>query len=586
MALTLSYVPLIAILLLNLFIVGWVLRQRDRTRSGFFLLVNCLSLVLWAGGQALFKLVGQAAPWVLSLPYLAALLVPANLLYYGLTRPVPIREMWRGPILIAIIFIPALILTLFESYSVELEPFFSYSYRTDRFSSDNLPMRLTQIYVLILLVSAIAVMGIRYYTSTGPEQNTSKHLIASILGPLMFAGFFWGGSQGGGAAILPSPSFLLAIMGQVALFVVLRQEELRQPKTLARTVYYVMAVLIAFVFAHLIQEFYIVVQGGIVLERTAGWLVIGSILAFLLLARVGHFERLFDKLMFARAAEYRQIVEETRHELKEARERLRKAERLSVVGEIAARVAHEIKNPLGPIRGYTQMMREKLEKTEAFEEREKFLNYLEVIQEEVDNIDRHVRDLLERSRQPQLIIETVDVNKLVRRCARVMRLELSAGREMSGLLLPVAIEAEVDPQLEPIRADGSRLEEAIFNLARNALDAMVDRTRGRITISAKRKAGNNGEDGVSIVVSDNGPGFRAAEIDQHFESFFSQKSEGTGLGLAIVKGTVEAHGGAISLKNREWGGGEVQLWIPRIAKENPGALLPKASTENRNEMPG
>ncbi len=577
---TLSYIPILAILLINLAVIAWVIKNQDRTRSGFFLIVNALSLIIWAGGQALYRNIGTELPWVLSLPYLAALIVPGNFLYYALTRPHPLTPGWRSPVGILVIFAPAVVLSAAENYSMgDVQRLFGYSYRVRDILFESITRRLTVLYLIVFLGAALVVLGVRYYTSAGPERNTCKHLIATILGPLMFAGIFWASTVEGDPAAIPSPSFLFAIMAQGGLVVVLRQEELGKPRTLGRAVYYLTAVLIAFVLINLLSEFYSFAAGSIMLERTAGWMMLGATLALLLVARLRFVEHTFERLLFTRATEYRQAMDETRQELREARERLHRAERLSMVGEVAARVAHEIKNPLGPIRGYAQMMREKLEKDPSLAHRDDFREYLDVITEEVENIDRRVKEFLSSARQPQLHIGSFPLNDMVERCARVIRLELTAGRDIGGEVLPIRVECETDPAITDIRADASRLEEAIFNLARNALEALGEQTRGRILFRTVAVQGPDGEPGAQISIADNGPGFPPDKMNRFFEPFFTQKEGGTGLGLAIVKSTVEAHGGTISLRNRELGGGEVSMWMPLVARENPGALLPKPITE-------
>ncbi|MCC5874920.1 MAG: hypothetical protein JJU11_01750, partial [Candidatus Sumerlaeia bacterium] len=171
-------------------------------------------------------------------------------------------------------------------------------------------------------------------------------------------------------------------MAQAGLVAVLRQEELQRRRLLTRAAYYLTAVLVAVLLVLLLIEFYTFHGGKVVLDRTVGWLMFMASLLLLVLARLKPVESILDRLVFERAREYRQLVSETRKELREARERLRRAERMSVIGELSARVAHEIKNPLGPIKGYTQMMREKLMEPGDFPHREKFLQYLEVIAEE------------------------------------------------------------------------------------------------------------------------------------------------------------------------------------------------------------
>jgi signal transduction histidine kinase len=572
----LSLVPTIAVILINLCVVAYVLRQGDRTRSGFFLLINALSLIIWATGKTLYKLFGQESPWVLSLPYLAALIVPGNFLYYALTRPRPMGALWTRPISIFLIFLPALFITLFEQYDGTAALLFDYSYGADAISLESAARRAALLYAVMLLTASVAVLAVRYYTTTGPDQNISKHLIASIIGPLLFSGFFWISSQRSGPSLIPSPSMILVLTAQLSLIAVLRQEEIENPRLLSRIVLYAVLVLAAFLLINLLSEFYIFMQGGIVMDRTVGWMLIGAILVLFLVARLSWVERTFDRLMFTRAAEYRRLVEETRTELRDARERLRRSEKLSAIGELAARVAHEVKNPLGPIKGYTQMMREKLEADPDYRHRDAFLRHLGVIAEEVENIDRRLRQFLTASRQPILIMEQTNVNRLVDRCGRILNLEIAAAGELPPDQTPVSVKVQLDESVSEVMADGGKIEEAVFNLARNALDALTPGNGGYIRLRTNRNFHPDGEEGVLITVQDTGPGFDLDEAEKLFEPFYTNKEGGTGLGLAIVKSTVEAHSGTIELRNRPEGGGEVRLWIPCNPKENVGALLPKA----------
>jgi signal transduction histidine kinase len=570
----LSLVPLTVILLINITIIGWVMRNRDRTRSGFFLLLNSLALIIWVGGHGLFRLVGTASPWVLSMPFMASLLIPGNFLYYALTRPQPLHRFWKSYWAIILVFGPALLLAILEDYSTQTKQIFNYSYRTDQFEFDTLIHRVVLVYIAIQLIVTVVVLSIRYSSLEGPEKNTAKHMVATITGPIFFAGFFWASSSRGDIAIIPAPPFIFAIMAQVGIIIVLRQEELKNPKPLSRFLYYLTVVLVAFLLVYLFEEFYSFVEGSIVLNRTMGWIMLGCTVVLLMLARFTRGSRKFDDILFARAAEYRRTIEETRTELKTARERLHRAERLSVIGEISARVAHEIKNPLGPIRGYTQMMREKIQQTEDFKDRERFLEYLGIIQEEVDNIDKRIRDFLDHARQPKLLLKKTDLNQLIEQCARVLRIELATEKEVLGSFLPLEVRTDLAETPE-VEVDCSRIEEAIFNLARNAVDALGDKTRGYILIKTQEETKSESEKGVRVLVCDNGTGFSSDNLEKFFEPFFTQKGKGTGLGLAIVKSTIEAHGGSVQIKNRPTGGGEVSFWLPYIAKANPGALLPK-----------
>ncbi|MCC6545683.1 hypothetical protein IT570_00835 [Candidatus Sumerlaeota bacterium] len=571
----LSLVPIIALVFINLCVVAYVVRQSDRSRSGFFLFLNALSLIMWSFGKIMAKSIPNAGIWFNALPYLSGVIIPGNMLYYALTRPRSMGAFWSRPAGGILIFAPGLIITLFQDYTTPGSMLFDYNFWSDTLPLGDPMRRAAMLYMIALLVTSVAVLGIRYHTANGPEKNISKHLIATILGPLFFASSFWISSREPGPALIPSPSMVVAFMAQLSLIAVLRQEEIDNPRLLSRIVFYGALVLVAFIVINLASEVYIYVKGGIVLDRVVTWMLIGAILIFFLAARLSLAERTFDELMFRRASEYRKLIEDTRTELRDARERLLRSEKLSAVGELAARVAHEIKNPLGPIKGYTQMMREKLEADTEFRHRDEFLRHLDVIAEEVENIDRRIHQFLNASRQPQLMIEPTNINRIVDRCGRILNLEIAAAGDPPSGYTPVAVRVQLDENATEIDVDSGRIEEAIFNLARNALEAVNNESGGYIRMKTTRYF-RNGEEGILVTVQDSGPGFSTESIERLFEPFYTSKRAGTGLGLAIVRSTIEAHGGTIELGNRKEGGGEALIWLPYHPVRNPGALLPKA----------
>jgi len=570
----LNLVPMLALVLLNVLVVVYVLARRGTSRASLFLLLNGLSLILWAVGQSLYDRSAESERWLLAMPYVAALIVPANLLYFALVQPFPLRGPWRKNTIAIVVFGPCIVLPLFEDYSLQTALLFNYSYRGSDLLLQGIITRGAALYCALALLAALAVLAVRYAASVGPDQSTYKHLIASIIGPLLFGGFFWAASRSGGPYVTPSPSLLFALMAQIGLVVMLRQEDVRNPRLLSRVAFYACAILAAFVMVSLMVQFYDYIAGAIVLESMTGWLLLGSTLLMILLARLSHAERAFDRLLFSRASEYRRIVRETREELRDARERIRKAERLSVVGELAARMAHEIKNPLGPIKGYTQMMRERLGGTEPFIHREAFLRHLDIIAEEVETIDRRLRQFLQTARPPDIVLEPTSVNSLLERCSRLMRLE-AAALGLGGELEPVRVETDLHRDLPTIQGDAERLEEAFFNVARNALDAAVTNQWGSVRMRTRSQVGDVGQRGVLVSIEDTGPGFPSVGRELLFEPFRTSKKEGTGLGLAIARSAIEAHGGTITLGDREGGGASVKIWLPVLASPNPGALLPR-----------
>ncbi|MBI1292688.1 hypothetical protein GC173_15850 [bacterium] len=585
-----SLVPLVALVLLNFAVVAWMVRLGDRTRSGFFLMLNCLGLILWAAGQFMHQALQLEAGLTMALPYLATLLIPANFLHHAMTRPRPLVPIWGRPSMIFAVFAPAVVLPLLGNYHESLSEFLFVTMRTEIPRLDSTATRAAVLYALGCILGAVAALAVRYNGSTGPDQNLSKHLIGCIVGPFLFAGVIWASSGSGQALILPSPGFLFAIMAQGAVVVVLRQEELRAPHIFQRVVYVLAAIIVSFVLVALLSELYSLLIGSVLVDRTIGWLLVAIMLCLLLGARLAHIDRLLDKILFTRAAEYRRVVEETRRELADTRERLRRTERLSVVGELAARVGHEIKNPLGPIKGYAQIMRDKLEQCDDFIHRDAFLRHLSVIFEEVENIDRRVRELLDSARIPQLAIAPIDVNRLVERCATILGMEAATHAELDDDRRPTRIDVDLHREVDAITGDEARLEEALFNLGRNALESMNDNP-GRIVLETRPAQFPNGQPAVRIAVEDNGPGIDEEMASHLFEAFYTRKQGGTGLGLAIVKSIVEAHGGEIAMKpGADQKGTRFEILLPLEATVNPGAMLPKggghATPTPRNSSSG
>jgi signal transduction histidine kinase len=571
----LNQVPFLALLLLNVAVLGYVMRLGDRTRSGFFLVMNGLALILWAGGLSLFQLFGEAARVALSLSYLGMLLVPANFAYHALTRPREFGTLKERPVWIVATFLPVAILPFVELYDGRVGALLGLTMRVDSLAIETTVTRAAVIFSLLCLLGTVAIQTVRYHNSEGPDKNLSKHLIVTVLGPLLFAAVAWAAVGGEPGAYIPAPGLLFAIMAQGGVLVVIRQEELRNPLLLRRIVYLLSAVLVSFVLVTLLIEVYGLIAGRVVVDRTVGWLFLTVALLAVLALRFSRVESRLDDLIFERAAEYRRVVDETRRELAEARDRLRRSERLSTVGELTARMAHEIKNPLGPIRGYTQMMREKLEQETDFRHREAFLRHLAVIAEEVDNIDRRVRELLASARPPELSPELVDVEKLAERCVSILRLEAATTAELNEGAAAPEIELDLEEELPPLEADKNRLEEALFNIGRNALEALAKTPEPRLRLLVRRHEVTPGVPGILLAFVDNGPGMDAETIAHLWEPFRTGKSDGTGLGLAIVRSIAEAHGGSVEAIAPEGGGCRVEMRLPLMARFNPGAMLPR-----------
>lgn len=235
-----------------------------------------------------------------------------------------------------------------------------------------------------------------------------------------------------------------------------------------------------------------------------------------------------------------------RDELHEKNRELARRERLAALGEMAAGVAHEIRNPLGGIGLYASLLERDLT------DRPRQQDIAKRISAGVRNMEGIVGDIL------AFAGDGVPNRRAVR-----------AGDIVNAVLAQVAprahglgVEFEVDVRLADVTllVDSGPIERALLNLLVNSLDAIG--RGGRIVI---RMAEPSAEEGmVGIVVEDNGPGIPAELVQRIFHPFFTTKETGTGLGLAIVHRIVEAHGGRITAGQRGGGGASFVLVLPAV----------------------
>jgi signal transduction histidine kinase len=203
---------------------------------------------------------------------------------------------------------------------------------------------------------------------------------------------------------------------------------------------------------------------------------------------------------------------------------LRRREKFSAVGEAAAMIAHEIRNPLGIIKTSTDLVRSRshLAPSEA-----KMMDY---ISEEVKRIDRLIHDFLDFARAAPPRLEPLDLHAVVTRAKAIMQ------PEFDRLAISCVIEEHTAQPM--VLADPDHLYQAVLNLLLNAIDAVEG--GGVITIRLAHDA-----DGVRLTVLDSGPGLPDAILGRVFDPFFTTKSKGSGLGLAKVQSIMESHGGQV-----------------------------------------
>jgi two-component system sensor histidine kinase HydH len=214
--------------------------------------------------------------------------------------------------------------------------------------------------------------------------------------------------------------------------------------------------------------------------------------------------------------------------IKALESQMRQAEKLAAVGGLAAGVAHEIRNPLSSIKGFTRF----LQRNMAADARER--EYTQVIIREVDRINAVVDDLLTLARPMTAKRNRTEVAGLVAHAVHLVQPDARANA--------IALHTRIDPDVKPICADANHLTQALLNLLLNAVHA-VD-PEGVITVGAE-----NEEEGqwCRIWVQDDGPGIEEALQAKIFDPFFTTREKGIGLGLAIVHTIVENHGGRVDV---------------------------------------
>lgn len=238
----------------------------------------------------------------------------------------------------------------------------------------------------------------------------------------------------------------------------------------------------------------------------------------------------------ALTARFHQLVEDvnqTRGKLEWSREHLVQAEKWTMIGKLAAGVAHTVRNPLTSVK----IRLFSLERTLDLDAQQK--EDFEVISEEIAHIDGIVNNFLEFSRPPKPKLTMSGPSDAVDTAAQLLKHRLQSHN--------VSLEVVRNGRLPEIPADQDQLKEVLINLIVNACEAMVD--GGNIRIEESIVGMGNQRRALEIRVSDDGPGIPADMRERVFQPFFSTKEEGTGLGLSIARRIVEEHGGWLELES-------------------------------------
>ncbi len=227
-------------------------------------------------------------------------------------------------------------------------------------------------------------------------------------------------------------------------------------------------------------------------------------------------------------------------------ERVRARDRFVSLGEMAAGLAHEIRNPLAAIRGAVAVLQQP---TDA-----KAAELWTVIIEEIARLNRVVESFLDYARPATRPAMIRDVGVFVKSCVEAV--SRSKGRD------GVELELDLEPGLAELRADADQLERVVVNVVQNAYEALEE--RGRVKVAVRRSPAGDGW--LEIQVDDDGPGMSDTTLERAFIPFYTTKQQGTGLGLALCERLIRAQGGTIQLRSRPGEGTSVLIRLPPEAK--------------------
>jgi nitrogen fixation/metabolism regulation signal transduction histidine kinase len=252
---------------------------------------------------------------------------------------------------------------------------------------------------------------------------------------------------------------------------------------------------------------------------------------------------------------------------------LLQAQRDAAWGEVARRLAHEIKNPLTPIQLSAERLRRKYINTMSEDEVQVLDRATHTIVQQVEAMKEMVNAFSDYARAPDIDISLFSLDKLAHEVVDLYRTQESG----------IKIILNTDPTLSHIEADINRVRQMLHNLIRNSIEAL-ENSKGDGCIEVRISKTEMRETEIAeIVVEDNGPGFKIASLSQVFDPYVTTKPKGTGLGLAIVKKLVEEHGGTIEAENRDEGGAAIRIQLPvnEAAREAMMAMLPSRGDKRR-----
>ena len=253
---------------------------------------------------------------------------------------------------------------------------------------------------------------------------------------------------------------------------------------------------------------------------------------------------------------------------------LLQAQRDAAWGEVARRLAHEIKNPLTPIQLSAELMRRRFLSSMSPQDAEVLERGTRTIVQQVETMQQMVNAFSEYARAPEMRITRFNLNQLASEVADLYRSHDPR----------VEIRLELDERIDGIEADRGRVRQILNNLVINALEALDGVATPRLELATRFEQAAGDARYAIVTVCDNGPGFQRELLGRVFDPYVTSKPKGTGLGLAIVKKIVEEHGGRIDADNRPEGGARIRVVLPMTDSTRSASGIRERRAELRREI--
>ncbi len=390
----------------------------------------------------------------------------------------------------------------------------------------------------LIIISSAHLQLISYYKRCYPEQR--KQILALMLAIIGFIGGILNFLPGLGIDLYPFGNFLIPIHSLVVTYAILKHQLLDIKIVIRKGVIYtILLLLISLFYLTLVLLSEKAIQGVLGYQSTFFSIISAFLIGVLFFPLRNKIQQIVDRAIFQKTQE------ETIRENILLRREIAQSEKMKAVATLASGMAHEIKNPLTPIKVFTENL------PKRSNDRQFLQDFSRIVGPEVDRIDTLVNQLLDFAKPAPLKFERTAIDKLI--CDTLDFLNSHFIQHKIHVIRKFDSGQKIYLNIDP-----NQLKQALLNIFLNAIKAMPD--GGTLTVCARPPSSLSQD--AFICVHDTGIGISKKDLPQIFDPFFSRKDTGTGLGLAVTHGIITEHGGTIKVKSKVGEGTEFIITLP------------------------